>query len=168
MIAADKSCSWTDGSEHTLMLFHPGCKRQRPIAPITLLTLAISTSGSADPTTEQQQQTLLDGRETLGGLGSTLNPNVAHPCGTAQIHPVQAPEGQGNSPGKLASDQPNPDSASMGGHANPTRETDDAAQTLVVLLWVHPAAAREAWETLHDLAQGLDIGCFSRSVHIQS
>ncbi|KAL3145711.1 hypothetical protein ABBQ32_003243 [Trebouxia sp. C0010 RCD-2024] len=161
--AADDSSSWTNGSEHSLMLFHPGCKPQRPIAPITLLTLAISSSRFADPSTEQRQKPPLVGIETLAGtLGSTPNPSVAHLSAPAQTHPVQLPQGQEISQGKLAEEQAKPDRASRSGLANPTRETEGAAETLIVLLWVHPAAAKEAWETLHDLAQCLDIGCSSR------
>lgn len=168
--AADESSfTWTNGSEHSLMLFHPGSKPQRPIAPITLLTLAISTSKSTDPSTEQQQSPL-GGSQPLVGLGTTPYPSVAHLSGLAHVNPVQPSQNQENLPGKLAGEPPNPDGSPGDGHANPSRGKEHAypraaAETLTVLLWVHPAAAREAWETLKVTAQGLDIGCFSRSAH---
>lgn len=164
--AADESSSWTNGSEHTLMLFHPGCKPQRPIAPISLLTLAISANKVADPSTEQRQKPPLGGSETLAStLGSTPNPSVAHLSGLAQTHPVQPPQRQEISQGTLAEEQLDSEKASRSGLAHPTRDTKDAAETLTVLLWVHPAAAKEAWETLYNLAEGLDIRCSSRSAN---
>lgn len=42
-----------------------------------------------------------------------------------------------------------------------------SAELLIVLVWVHPAAAGQAWKTLKDMAQALEIWCTSRSVETQ-
>lgn len=152
------------------MLFHPGYKPQRPICPITLQTLAISQNKSAVPSNEHQQQGAVSCDTALLGLDKTANPSKFQPLGVAQLGPEQLfPKKEG---GKLPGAYPNPDSAASTSHANPSEGQEEgrgsaAAETLVVLVWVHPAAAREAWKTLKDLAEGLGIGCTSRSVEAQ-
>ena len=153
------------------MLFHPGCKPQRPIGPITLQTLAISQNRSAVPSNEELQAAVGCGKALLG-LARTPNPSELQQPGVAQLDPEQLFPKKEESQAKLPAEHPNPDSTASTSHANPSRGQDEAresaaAETLILLVWVHPAAAREAWETLKDLAEGLGIGCTSRSVEAQ-
>ena len=151
------------------MLLHPGCKPQRPIGPITLQTLAISRSKSAIPGNEQQQLAAAGCGKTPVGCGRTPGPSENEQLGVAQLGPEQLPPNKEEIQAKSSGEHPNPDREASSGHANPTRGQEEvggsaAAETLTVLVWIHPAAAREAWKTLKEVAEGLVIGCTSRSV----
>ena len=160
---------WSDGSEHSLMLFHPGRQSQQPIVPSTLQTLATSQNKSASPSSDHQQQAAVGSGTALTGLSRVPVPREAQQIGVAQPKPKQLSPKKEKFQAKSSGEHPNPDSATTAGHANPSRGHDGvggsvAAESLTVLMWVHPAAAREAWKTLTNLAQGLGIGCTSRSV----
>ena len=171
-IMAAHDSSWSDGSEHALMLFHPGCKPQRPIGPITLQTLAISQDKSATPGTEHQQQAAVGCGKTPVGCGRTSNPSENQQLGVAQLGPEQLSAQEEEAQAKSSGEHPDPDREAKIGHANPSRGQEEvggsaAAEALTILVWVHPAAAREAWKTLKGLAEGFGIGCTSRSVETQ-
>ena len=144
------------------MLFHPGCKPQRPVGPVTLLTLATS---SEDPSNEQQQRAAVGCSKTLLGVGRATVPSGSQQLDAAQISPQQPSPGNEELQAKSSGEGLKPDSAA--GHGpNSTQEEvrrGAAAESLVVLVWVHPAAAKEAWATLKELTQGLGISCTSRS-----
>lgn len=150
------------------MLFHPGCKPQRPIGPIALLTLATS---SEDPSNEkqQQQQAGVGCNKTLVGLGRAAVPSGSQQLDAAQITPQQPSLGHEELQGNLSRERLNSDSTAKSGPSRTQEEVRGgaAAETLIVLVWVHPAAAREAWQTLKDLARGLGISCISRSANTE-
>lgn len=146
------------------MLFHPGCKPQRPIGPITLLALAITSENPSNEHQQQQQQKAAVGcNKTLVGLGRAAG--EGQQLDAAQGSPEQPSPGDEELQGKLSEEGQKSDNAAGSGPIRTHEEVlgGAAAETLIVLVWVHPAAAKEAWATLKDLAQGLGISCTSRS-----
>lgn len=154
------------------MLYHPGSNPRRPIAPITLLTLTASPANLHNPETEiGKQQTLFtstgeQGFANIIGSESNLDPVACQPS-TAEQQDQSA---------DLVSAQPDPMEVSDDLEANPSTATAaqqaDAStaeqgmganpETLTLLIWVHPAAAREAWETLSACANQQGVRCVSR------
>ncbi|DBA80306.1 TPA: hypothetical protein ACH3X2_007435 [Trebouxia sp. C0005] len=106
--------SWFSGSELSLILIHPGPKPQRPIAPVTLLTLTATSPN------------LLDLRATA--------------------------------------DSPIVDFCTVAAQTDPRAGTLDSGadlEPLRVLVWVHPAAAKEAWAILKEFAAKENVNCVS-------
>ena len=108
--AAHDSC-WSDGSEHSLVLFHPGCKPQQPIGPITLQTLAASQNKSAIPSGECQQEAAVGCDKTLVAHGRTSLLSEDEQMGVAQLGAEQL----------SLKKHPSPDSAACSDDANPCR-----------------------------------------------
>ena len=150
--------SWHNGSELTLMLYHPGFKIRQPIAPISLLTLDNSHSHLANPWPQRHEQ-IRKGSQTPAGLSGGPEPSMSQQISAPSTTQLEEPALNESPQGKMTepvSSRPNP---------SPGQEPCGIgeAETLTVLVWVHPAAAKEAWETLREIAQGLGTSCTSRS-----
>ncbi len=167
--------SWFSGSELSVMLVHPGPKPQRPIAPITLLTLAATLPNLPDPRATADSQSVdfctvgkeainlqqPNPREDTSDLGTATQQqamqNEAEKPAGAESELLQVAE---NAKQK-ASDMSAPAAAQTDPRAGNTELGADL-ETLRVLVWVHPAAAKEAWATLEEIAAKENVKCVSR------
>jgi hypothetical protein len=175
----DEGClppdSWFSGSELSLMLVHPGPKPQRPIAPVTLQTLTATLPNLPDPKATADSQSF--DFCTVGKEATVLQqPNPWEDTsllGTATQHQAMQNEAQkvaGAEPEvmQLAEDaqqKASDTSASAAAQTDPTAGTPELRadlETLRVLVWVHPAAAKEAWATLEKFAAKENVKCVSR------
>ncbi len=157
------------------MLVHPGPKPQRPIAPISLLTLTVTLPKLPDPraTADSPSVDLCpvgeeavnwqqpNPREDTSVLGTATQQqamqNEAEKVAGAQPELTQVAEDAR----QKASDT----SASAAAQTDPragTLELGADLETLTVLVWVHPAAAKEAWATLEEFAAKENVKCVSR------
>lgn len=168
------------------MLVHPGPKPQRPIAPITLLTLTATLSNLPDPraaadspsadfcTVGEESSNILqqpNPREETSVLGTATQQQAGQQA-TQQQAMQQATQQQAVARPELTqlaedAKQKASDTSACAAAAqtNPragTRELGANLETLTVLVWVHPAAAKEAWATLEEFAAKEDVQCVSR------
>ncbi len=167
--------SWFSGSELSLMLVLPGPKPQRPIAPITILTLAATLPNLPDPRAAADTQSV--DFCTVGGEAFDLQqPNPRDD--TSVLGTATQQQAMQNEAEKVAGSQPeltqvaedaqqkaSDTSASAAAQTDPragTVELGATLETLRVLVWVHPAAAKEAWATLKEFAAKEDVQCVSR------
>lgn len=154
------------------MLYHPGSNPRRPIAPVTLLTLAATPANLHNSETEiGKQQTLFT---TAGDQGFaeivrskfSLDPGARQQSNGEQ-HDRSADVANAQSdPMELSDDlEANPSNATAAQQADASTAWQDMGAnpvTLTMLIWVHPAAAREAWETLSACANKQGVRCVSR------
>ena len=167
--------SWFSGSELSLILIHPGPKPQRPIAPVTLLTLTATSPSLPDPrvTADSPYVDFC----TIGEEAIHLQqPNPREDTsilGTAtqqQAMQNEAKSAAGTEPelaqGAEDSQQKASDKlASAAAQTDPRAGTLDSGadlEPLRVLVWVHPAAAKEAWAILKEFAAKENVNCVSR------
>lgn len=166
---ADVSASdpefWSNGAELSLILYHSGCGIRQPIAPISLLTLGTSASHLANAQQQRHEQ-IGKGSQKLAGLSGVTDFTMNQQTSPPQIIHLEEPSSETNPEGKVV-EPVNPKGGPDCSRPNPSADQEALssaqAETLTVLVRVHPAAAREAWETLSKLAQGQGIGCTSRS-----
>jgi len=167
------------------LLQHPGPRPHRPIAPVTLLTLSNSLPNLQNPSApagSQETQTPSADPQGPGEVsGSQANPNPstsqqtvmqnAHkPAAAQQTGAAKLDRVQPDPEATLSRPWPNPPGLSPVQQTNPGNQAHELkanSETLKVLLWVHPAAAKEAWDTLKEFADREGVACQSRSVSLR-
>ena len=158
------------------MLVHPGPIPQRPIAPITLLTLSATLPNLPDPRAAADSESVgfcILGEEGFNNLQQPNPQEDTSVLGTAtqqqamQSKAEQVDDAQAELT-QLAEDawqKALETSASAAAETDPwagTQELGADLKTLRVLVWVNPAAAKEAWATLKEFAAKGDVHCVSR------
>ena len=168
--------SWFSGSEVSLMLVHPGPKPQRPIAPITLLTLAATLPNLPDPNAAADTQSVdfcTVGEEGFNNLQQSNPREGTSVLGTAtqqqamqddaqEVCDVQPELTQIAEDAQQQASDPSTSAAAQTDLRAGNPELGADMETLRVLVWVHPAAAKEAWATLEEFAAKEDVHCVSR------
>ncbi len=157
------------------MLVYPGPKPQRPIAPISLLTLAATLSNLPDPRAAADSQSVdfcAVGKEAVnlqqlnpGDDTSVLRTATQQQAMQSEAERVTSTESELTQPAEDARQKATDTSESAAAQTDPrtgTLELGGDLETLRVLVWVHPAAAKEAWATLKEFAAKQNVKCVSR------
>ncbi|KAL0040408.1 hypothetical protein WJX77_006269 [Trebouxia sp. C0004] len=167
--------SWVSGSELSLMLLHPGPKPQRPIAAITLLTLTTTLPNAPDPRATADSQSVdfcTVGQEAIylhlpnpGQDNSVLGTDSQQQAMQNEAQKVAGAQPELTQLAEDAQHKASDTSASAATQTDfraGTLELGADLETLRVMVWVHPAAAKEAWATLKEFAAKEDVHCVSR------
>ncbi|KAL0019086.1 hypothetical protein WJX79_007648 [Trebouxia sp. C0005] len=167
--------SWFSGAELPLILVHPGPRPQRPVAPINLLTLTATLPNLLDLRATADSPSVdfcTVGEEAihLQQPNPQEDSSILWTATQQQAMQNEAQDAAGAEP-ELAQGAEDTQQKASDTSAAAAAQTDSRAgtldlgadlETLRVLVWVHPAAAKEAWATLKEFAAKKNVECMSR------